>query len=139
MCTDYDLKKIFLETFFKEIIGSNPTEKKNIMLDNYILGTLNTEKGDGCDSIFNLGIRDNDSAICLFDREMMGSDEADSINVFDDHPYFEIVPDSEKEGGYYYKYSDRKHYKFAVGEQLCTAISFLLNRFVKKYREHYKK
>ncbi len=139
MCTDYELKKIFLQTFFKEIIGANPTEKKNIMLHDYTIAILNTEKGDGAYGIFPIAIREHDSAICIFDRDMMGSDESDHINVFDDHPYFQIIPDYEKNDGYYYRYSDKTHYKFAVGEQLCIAISFLLKQFIKKYREYYQK
>jgi hypothetical protein len=139
MCKDYELKKLFLQSFFKEIIGTNSTEKKNTMMHDYNISILNTEKGDNAYGIFYVAIREGDSAICVFDKEMMGSDEPDSFNVFDDHPYFQIIPNYEKEGSYYYRYSGKRHYKFGVAEQLCTAISFLLKQFIKKNREHYKK
>lgn len=139
MCKDYELKKLFLQSFFKEIIGTNSTEKKNIMMHDYIIATLNTEKGDNAYGIFFIAQRKHDSAICIFDQEMMGSDESDSINVFDDNPYFQIVPDYEKKDAYYYVYNNKRNTKFGVGEQLCTAVNFLFNRFIKKYREYYKK
>ncbi len=139
MCKDYELKKLFLNYLFKEIQGANPIERKNMMLHDYEITTFNTEKGDNAYGIFFIAQRKHDSAICIFDNEMMGSDESDSINVFDDNPYFEIVPNYKKEGAYYYLYSNKIKTRFAVGEQLCTAVSFLLRQFIKKYREHYEK
>lgn len=129
----YKEKKTFLETFFETLTKESKINEKgkHIMLDEFTIRTASLLI-DNTESIFILGLREHDNAICLFDRIMDGSDCSDSFNVFDDAPYFVIVPEYERKG-FFYKCDNKAQYRFTKGIVIHRQIAVLLERFVETY------
>lgn len=129
----YEEKQRFLKSFFEALTEKSELhEEKNIMLHEYLIKT-STMIIEGTESKCLLGLRKHDSAVVLFDRLMTGSDESNSFNVFDDHPYFEIVAEYEAKG-FYYKSNNKRYCGFTKGIVLHRQISLLMEKFVEIYK-----
>ena len=121
----------FLQALFAELGPDNESQQKNIRLKEYVVKTVSIPI-DTTSVPFILGLRSYDGALVLFHREMMGSVDTDHLNVFDDEPCFQIIPENKKEG-FYWELNVRRTGSFPTACRVGRQISILSEKFMEAY------